>query len=1248
MSVLAGGILIGLVGPYAFNKTSDFVLGKLKKSSFVKRLEEDFEWWASELPAKLQPVTMGSFFRPRPDADHGPAAEIVYRRFKERLIPTEDELQAALVERWTWIRESADVTDLVPFFELDAADAAVQLAKLAHRLRLACAAEQDMFQRTLIAEATENVSGNHEIEIKLALEKLDTPEFREGGGVLTDKRRFHFEKLHPDTRFRLLRGLGFFHALLNRNAASARSFREAARECPKEARGAACQVRALMVEERAEEAHREVRAQVDAHPDNLELLAIRIQLSDESDTTEELVNAAPPGAPHDANVLAALALLALANGDRTAALEYGSKAIDAGCVRPSNYLTMGNALLHEYERPEPWTLDVVADEDSKARIRRAIEYFEAGIENTTGAPAEAPITTQLLTNKADALAFLGDPGVGDWLRYARERLPESPEIRRGYALWLGNNGALDEAIGLLRSVVDETQSAKALLELGVHLEQKGDDASLQDAANVALQVLSEPTGLDEWQRASALRLAVTTLLRAGKHAQARIQLDAADEAQRNEVALLEVEYARVAIGDDAGRAQAVKAAETLAGTLPAWDATTLARRLLDAGEFEPALRVILGVPEKVRTEALTRYAVYCGARSGDESGTLERARAYRSKFGFDADVLHLELDALDGSPDQAEALISEYLGSHPDDRLAWLRRSWLGIREARLEWVDTDLQRMPKPTECHPRNGRVAAQVLAEVGESAKALNYAFRLFRAHFESGEAREALLDVIYKTSAPPSLTSPEIVDVDCAVTLQDDFGNEFSVILESGASPSQYRDEYAPDSSLAKELVGRRIGDLVTLPSLGAGRRDARISAINDKHAYWARRILRPPVGAVDVPGAMRPLQLGRTTEEMVDALRQLLAANRDDTLAVMNAYRKEAAVSIHGVATRLGRTAFEMVSQVLDSSDDVLKTPGEQLTLPASVCSVGVVVDEAAAASLVSIDAHEFLAVLSRNLILSPAFAADLRRLPGLPRLTREHSWVSLDGRGEIVVNTVTREQLKSASADAASMSSWFLKNCETKPAIRTGMKFAPKESLECLFGRSALQAIDIAKETGAVLLSDDLALAMLAKTESVSTITTLDVLRWLEKAGVLVGDELLRRRLQLFGDGYLGVSVRSAAILRAAALASWDVESPPLRDCFRFLYNRHHNSAGRTAMALALILGAFRLAPNENTRRNVVGMSLWLVDVLGVGDSSFTGLVNMSRAALPDSALPELDSIVRDRAHIVRDSARSGKIIIPR
>jgi hypothetical protein len=59
-----------------------------------------------------------------------------------------------------------------------------------------------------------------------------------------------------------------------------------------------------------------------------------------------------------------------------------------------------------------------------------------------------------------------------------------------------------------------------------------------------------------------------------------------------------------------------------------------------------------------------------------------------------------------------------------------------------------------------------------------------------------------------------------------------------------------------------------------------------------------------------------------------------------------------------------------------------------------------------------------------------------------------------------------------------------------------------------------------------------------------------------------------------------------------------------------------------------------------------VAKALWAVDVLEIGDESFNGLVNMTRASLRAERRADFDQIVQKRRDLVRDR-RTGALILP-
>jgi cellulose synthase operon protein C len=126
-----------------------------------------------------------------------------------------------------------------------------------------------------------------------------------------------------------------------------------------------------------------------------------------------------------------------------------------------------------------------------------------------------------------------------------------------------------------------------------------------------------------------------------------------------------------------------------------------------------------------------------------------------------------------------------------------------------------------------------------------KCLPIAYRALRQGFNDPQAHTAYSIGLFLMGriGRADFVRPKKVDADTAVVLEEVSTGETLVrIIETEPSPEIARDEIAPTSELARQLIGHRLGDRITVETLGPSSKTFRIREIQNKYVFAHQRSL----------------------------------------------------------------------------------------------------------------------------------------------------------------------------------------------------------------------------------------------------------------------------------------------------------------------------------------------------------------------------------------------------------------------
>jgi tetratricopeptide (TPR) repeat protein len=164
---------------------------------------------------------------------------------------------------------------------------------------------------------------------------------------------------------------------------------------------------------------------------------------------------------------------------------------------------------------------------------------------------------------------------------------------------------------------------------------------------------------------------------------------------------------------------------------------------------------------------------------------------------------------------RAVARIDECLTNFDDDRFLRkirLRKAVIGKISNNPALLTFDPNLLPLVSDSEISEACNTALILYDGPDPWVGIRFAYELVRRRFDEPKAHQCLLSI---AGPKTGIQFPfhDVVEIGCAVAYVE--GEETApkwIILEDGANPSPNRCEQSPNSEIAKELLGKKVGDL----------------------------------------------------------------------------------------------------------------------------------------------------------------------------------------------------------------------------------------------------------------------------------------------------------------------------------------------------------------------------------------------------------------------------------------------------
>ena len=992
-------------------------------------------------------------------------------------------------------------------------------------------------------------------------------------------------------RFRIFTNLGAANLMLGKAEVAARHFLDAGPLQPEEELAVANEVLAYHLLLQEEETRAKAASAIERFPNSTRIRSLWIQSAPPERTYKELLDATPAHMRNDAEIACALCRKAMTEGHIERGIEHAKDAVADKPKWSQTHLLLAQATFARVAMAER-TIKPLARQERDTSLATSLCIADDAIA-ASEAEGLQYVKAQALALKADIALLQGRKE--DAARFARDSFGADPSdlnARLAMAQSFFSMGNVDEGIRVLEEAYSGSKAANVSFMLGQALMSRG---SIEDV-NRAFEVF-RTADIRKLNRELVDPITVGAI-RALARAQRFAEMSA--YVERTEVSGSPVMVGTINAYASLKQKMQPQASryldEAIAARRPTDSHATsdfLARTLLEAGrpaDALPLLRELFDAQSPILDVGLL---LNCAARLEKDDVILDTCQSLYDRGIRDWEFQEFEVQYLE-EYDYQKAIrqLREFIAANPSHRIAKLRLAIIGMRYGQNETSVLTDGALPRPDELPMRYAVAAIQVLQWQGQSTLAVNYAYRVIRAHPSELQAHKAYLASFMPGSRPDIPATMERVEIGSAVQYSEkDDAPAGWFVIENTETPSHEFEELPASSDIAKELLGKKVGDSFVLAKSPIKDRVGKITQILSKYTRRFQAIgdqMELKFGDQTVIRTMHVPPPGKTSAADLQPMLDSIKAHSEAVCKLREIY-KSTPITLHMYGEKLGHTAYDGLFDLAVSEDNFVQCAPPALGVLASAMGTlgsksTVVLDIVALATLRLLGiTRQVLTSGGFRFVLSAATYTLLQELRAKSRFSTAHGTMYFQD-GQHYMSETSDEQIEKAKAAFEEWIQYIEGNTTVVPVPEVAaLDPERRKMLEEILGREGLEAALLALTPGNVLWTDDLVLAEVAKSElGVERVWTQALVEQLANRGLVDRATAEEAYAKLIGFDYRSTHFTGAVVVAALRASHGSVNGFPMQQMiqvFGGLLARDRNAALRVLAEFILRLSLEPLLP---------------------------------------------------------------------
>jgi tetratricopeptide (TPR) repeat protein/predicted nucleic acid-binding protein len=1014
-----------------------------------------------------------------------------------------------------------------------------------------------------------------------------------------------WDRLDARHRYRLLANIGATYLSERNFQQAAQNFIEASRFQPEDSQAAENEALAYYISMPAEEAHGAITKVRKKFPQSPRVNAYWIATNPPTETRSQIEKQLDAPLLLTPEVISSLSGRALSEFDFEASEQLAARAIE---LRPEwsfpRFLQV-RALAHKIMLSRAITSAAKRD-----AFRSSLQPLAQAID---AAAKEHDLTVQTLCllERFQTHLLLDELSEAESdLLSARELSPDDLAVKKAVAELSFRKNDHDKAVSQLREIKSNDHPEVALL-LAEALRKRGTPVDVQEAIALLMTLVESPNRALPGGREYVASILLLLLGQSNRWPECEQVCDTL-LAQGVSPALVAAFRAR-----NQYLQNSVEAANRLAGeavSLLRQDAEPsevrwVAQNLSELERHAEALPLWQRIASVRELTDDTKNLLDCAMRLGRDDLILEICAALRANGVLDHDLILYEVQTLEEyDVSAAITALQEYLHKHPDDIIAKLRLSMIGLNWNRQDVVDARLSAMPPVADVSVQNGRAAIQVMKMGGHPNEALAYAYELLRLHFNDAQAHRAYTFTLLPFEPRPGVPECSEAKVGCAVCyVEDDETQERWIIIEDSPDPDITRSEYPPDHALSLAVDGKKVGDKVTLSVGSFGNRSGTIRAILSKYVFRYQDSMQNwQIRFPDAEGleSIKVMRTNKEGKEEFDPSPLILSMERlAGNLQRLKERYATAPIPIHMLGEARGKGTIQTTLYLAQQNDtEVYCCIGAEEERRNAIAALDVsgfwIIEPSALATIFLLDLESDLAAFPVGLVLSQGTVADFdEMLQEDSRFQGEGGLLVKHGDGIALISQTPSDRAKRVQSFTERINKVKSASKIVGCVELAKLQKQHRELMNKAFGEGGAESIILAATPGHLLWTDDLRLAGFAKTEhGVKSAWTQVVLQWAAQRGHISEQKYIDSTARLIGYGYSFTSPNLASLIAAAEMAEWDQTRWPFSQALNQLGTEVILLRDTAVLSLSFLTRVYRETILDERRRAI---TVALMDKIG-------------------------------------------------
>lgn len=770
-------------------------------------------------------------------------------------------------------------------------------------------------------------------------------------------------------------------------------------------------------------------------------------------------------------------------------LEIAVENSDPNKPTPDIMATLATAILQSFEKRYDVQSGMQVTSTDKKQLNRVISL----LDNAIGALENSETLkyrVNWIGNRAIAHKLLGnkDKALSD-AEFAIKLAPNNPGFLRQKAFLLHEQGKSEEAIIILKQILNNPETPEvALLLAGIFLE-RGDDDSAISILEKSIQSTDKVNSILSEEK----RLLIYGYMHKNQFDSARNLADELRTTNPGSVTDLVV-AARIEkrAGNFNVQNQLLNDARTyVSDNTPLRSLFELADELYDSKRYADAWPIYEKLIDPRNGSLLISKLIYSYYESEMYEKALEAARSVPEK-DKDRFIYDIEVSILDSMGNLKSAIITseEYILKNPEDLAFKIKWATYLLRDDQLEKLDNFLN---NPIDLNQLSAdlmfnatRQLAWLYTQRNMPARAIEVAYILRKNSPRNGNAHTTYMSIFFDIEKSLGQQfSPKSVEIDTAIAIEEDGRQKRWYVIEE--NPGNDKDTLSPNDPFAKKLIGKKVNDEIVQDKGEPSESKLKIIEIKSKYIHALHETMeifpylfgeddRPPIKRFTIktdPNAEE--ETGEQIKKILDA-----TTNRNEYISRVQKLYHEGEITIGTFSNLIGRDPIIIWMGLTNNPNIGIRccdgNPEErQDAIKTIETSKTVAVDLTAFLTLAIIDQLDLLRSNFEKIFVSQS-TIDI--------LTEEISQkIGIESKGFMTIWTegkqylrqeITEEDVQKRIAFLKKIKYWIINNCTV--ATMTEIIKLPKEQREQLYKTLGISFVDtmmIAKGNNCPIYSDD-------------------------------------------------------------------------------------------------------------------------------------------------------------------------------